>query len=194
MGRSGWLYLLAVAVSLILASCAQPLVSDGTMVDQTGSHVDVNVGKEYSIDHPTFFCNGPPGPFSNSLLGAQPCQTLKSGRFRISARTHGSIVDGYQVEVEDKGPAWISESSLLGLVFEKSHDRRIATAKAECDKRGGVTIGMTRAQVYASCWGKPLRVNKTIGSYGTHEQLIYGGSNYLYLENGILRSIQTSSR
>lgn len=38
-------------------------------------------------------------------------------------------------------------------------------------------------------WGEPLDINTTTGSYGTHEQWVYGTS-YLYFENGILTTIQ----
>lgn len=59
---------------------------------------------------------------------------------------------------------------------------------------GGVTRGMTAKQVrYA--WGAPTKVNKSVGSYGTHEQWVYHHSNnrsqYVYLENGIVTAIQT---
>lgn len=67
-----------------------------------------------------------------------------------------------------------------------------ARKKADCDRRGGVSVGMTRAQVYASCWGKPERINKTITGSHTREQLVYHGYNYLYLVDGVLSSIQTS--
>ena len=56
-------------------------------------------------------------------------------------------------------------------------------------KRQGVSIEMTKEQVLASSWGRPQKVNKTHGSFGTHEQWVYGGG-YLYFENGILTSVQ----
>ena len=39
-------------------------------------------------------------------------------------------------------------------------------------------------------WGKPDDINTTIGSYGTHEQWVYGNGYYLYFENGKLTNIQ----
>jgi hypothetical protein len=55
----------------------------------------------------------------------------------------------------------------------------------------GVSIGMTAEQVRKSSWGKPKSINETITARGKHEQWVYGGG-YLYLENGVLTSIQTS--
>jgi hypothetical protein len=38
-------------------------------------------------------------------------------------------------------------------------------------------------------WGAPSDINRTVGSWGVHEQWIYGDT-YLYFENGILKSWQ----
>ncbi|GAH38631.1 unnamed protein product [marine sediment metagenome] len=51
---------------------------------------------------------------------------------------------------------------------------------------------MTKEQVEVS-WGKPRDINKSVGSWGVHEQWIYrkfSHSTYLYFENGILTSWQ----
>lgn len=68
----------------------------------------------------------------------------------------------------------------------------IPTPKASTKNKGksGVSIGMTKADVLASSWGKPQRINKTTNAYGTHEQWVYGNGNYLYFENGLLTTIQ----
>ncbi|MBY6931687.1 1,4-beta-N-acetylmuramidase [Clostridium botulinum] len=54
----------------------------------------------------------------------------------------------------------------------------------------GVSIGMTEDQVLVSNWGRPNEINKTTTKYGTYEQWVYDGYNYLYFENGILTTIQ----
>ncbi len=53
-----------------------------------------------------------------------------------------------------------------------------------------VSIGMSKEHVLLS-WGKPRNINKSIGGWGVHEQWVYP-NRYLYFENGILTSIQTS--
>jgi hypothetical protein len=63
------------------------------------------------------------------------------------------------------------------------------TKNAIIARREGVSIGMTKEQVLASAWGRPKKVNKTHGSFGTHKQWVSGGG-YLYIENGILSSVQ----
>lgn len=58
---------------------------------------------------------------------------------------------------------------------------------------GNIKIGMTEEQVLAS-WGKPDRVNRSVGIWGVHEQWIYEVSYYnqiyVYVENGKLSSWQ----
>jgi hypothetical protein len=75
-------------------------------------------------------------------------------------------------------------------VVERKAKAKAAAAATAWKARGGVRVGMTAKQVLSSNWGRPESVNRTTGSYGTHEQWVYGGGNYLYFENGILTSIQ----
>ena len=58
-----------------------------------------------------------------------------------------------------------------------------------------VAVGMTRDEVVRS-WGRPDKINASVGSYGRHEQWIYRRANiadsqYVYLEDGVVRSIQS---
>lgn len=55
-----------------------------------------------------------------------------------------------------------------------------------------VQIGMPQELVEIA-WGKPDRVNDTIYSRGKHSQWVYrDGSQYVYFEDGICTSIQSS--
>jgi hypothetical protein len=53
---------------------------------------------------------------------------------------------------------------------------------------GWVQTGMTAQQLRAS-WGAPEDINRTVGSWGVHEQWVYSGS-YVYLEDGVVTSFQ----
>jgi hypothetical protein len=55
--------------------------------------------------------------------------------------------------------------------------------------QGEVSIGMTADQVRLS-WGKPEKVNATLSSQNQREQWVYG-KQYLYMQNGLLKSMQT---
>jgi hypothetical protein len=74
-----------------------------------------------------------------------------------------------------------------------------AEARANILKKYGITdgqkilnkkiwLGMTDDMARLS-WGKPSDINRSVGSWGVHEQWIYGNT-YLYFENGILTSWQ----
>lgn len=52
------------------------------------------------------------------------------------------------------------------------------------------SIGMTKEEVLNSNWGKPTDINKTTTKYGVHEQWIYNGFKYIYLDDGVVTSIQ----
>jgi hypothetical protein len=72
-----------------------------------------------------------------------------------------------------------------------SREARVATAIAK--KR--VFIGMTDTEIVRS-WGKPDKINRSISDRNVNEQWIYERDNssrsqYLYVENGVLRSIQS---
>lgn len=51
-------------------------------------------------------------------------------------------------------------------------------------------VGMTADEVRNSTWGNPSHINKTITVNGTSEQWVYGGNRYIYLDNGVVTSIQ----
>jgi len=51
-------------------------------------------------------------------------------------------------------------------------------------------IGMTASEIRLSNWGSPKDINRTTTKYGVREQWVYGGSQYIYLEDGIVTSIQ----
>lgn len=51
-----------------------------------------------------------------------------------------------------------------------------------------IWIGMTKEMLIES-WGRPNDINRTVGSWGVHEQCIYS-SAYIYIENGVVTSWQ----
>jgi len=86
----------------------------------------------------------------------------------------------------DVGAKYQSEIPKLMAAAEKQE----AAAEARRKRSEGVRIGMSKADVLASNWGKPERINRTTNAYGTREQWVYGSGNYLYFEDDVLVSIQ----
>lgn len=56
---------------------------------------------------------------------------------------------------------------------------------------GRIMIGMPAHLVEVS-WGKPKHINRTITGVGITEQWVYGAGDYVYIDNGRVRAIQTS--
>jgi hypothetical protein len=58
---------------------------------------------------------------------------------------------------------------------------------------GWIREGLSAQQIRES-WGAPDHINRSQGSFGVHEQWVYGESGYayVYLEDGIVSSWQTS--
>lgn len=54
---------------------------------------------------------------------------------------------------------------------------------------GRIRIGMTEEMVLLA-WGFPARVNTTLNANGKLQQWVYGSGNYVYLQNGIVTTIQ----
>lgn len=80
-----------------------------------------------------------------------------------------------------------------------AHERRIAEYRRRGWSEeviraviaGRIFVGMTGAQVRAA-WGAPGGINRSVNSYGVHEQWVYGLGNYVYVEGGVVTSFQTS--
>lgn len=67
-------------------------------------------------------------------------------------------------------------------------------AKFDAMIDGKVMRGMSESQVQ-NAWGRPTKINRSVGSYGTHEQWVYdrgrNGAQYIYFENGVVTSMQS---
>ena len=82
------------------------------------------------------------------------------------------------------------------LIAKQQKTKRLATltkkygsANAKKILNGYVVIEFSK-QMCREAWGEPNSINTSTGSWGTHEQWVYGSGNYLYFENGKLSSIQ----
>ena len=66
-----------------------------------------------------------------------------------------------------------------------------AAAKAECKRRGSVRLGMSEAQVLASCFGSPTGKITTITAHAVRDKWVYGDEGaLLYFDNGKLVRIR----
>mgnify|MGYP001387884013 CR=1 FL=1 len=56
-------------------------------------------------------------------------------------------------------------------------------------KSGRIKLGISSCAALAAMGSEPKHINRSVGSYGIHEQWVYS-SMYLYFEDGILTSWQ----
>jgi hypothetical protein len=149
------------------------------------------VGKDYWITALLRLCEGP-----SSL---HCLQFLQSGmRVKVDGLVPNhsevagtSIDDPYFHIVMDGG-----RSGFVSAVILSSATTNIdpATAAAECKKKGGPKLGMTAAQVKASCWGPPLLVNAKMRKTGKYEQYVYGDGKFVQIRDGIVTSVSVKGR
>lgn len=90
------------------------------------------------------------------------------------------------------------ETKARKLADEKEAKQKIATAKADANQRAWEaspypSIGMSSSQVESSRWGSPDKVNTTVTAGGTSEQWVYRDFGYVYLQNGVVTTIQKNN-
>ena len=86
--------------------------------------------------------------------------------------------DDYEVKVE-------ADNKKQAEADAKAEEEQ-AKAKAKTE---GARIGMTKEEVLNSSWGRPESINRTITDSGVSEQWVYY-NRYVYIENGVVTSIQ----
>lgn len=110
----------------------------------------------------------------------------------------------YQVKADDGGAGYIkfdlgadafrAVDVIAELKEQEAERARRQRADAECRRRGAPRIGMSLAQVRATCWGEPNHVNRTETAGAIRDQLVFGDDRYVYIVNGTVTSIQASGK
>ncbi len=123
---------------------------------------------------------------SRGKLIADLQTSLKTGKY------HPAIGNALEFEkvADEEFLALLSRARAADEKQSAANLKRLEAENRVAAKKKGVSIGMTREQVKGSSWGRPESVNTTTSAYGSREQWVYGGRNYLYFENGVLVTIQ----
>ena len=160
-----------------LASAADRYVGQTLFPDPKHKFQICDAPIDYSKPLPRCHIPKPNGPIK--ILS----ETMQSTRYV-------TMKNGYEVQESDGKIGYVRTTDPI-FMLTQDDKKKAAAAATECNRKGGVSVGMTASQVFSSCWGKPRRVNTTITARGKHEQWVYGGG-YLYLDDGVVTSIQTS--
>lgn len=99
---------------------------------------------------------------------------------------------GTETPVEKAARTKRLEDSRVATAAKVSKQPLSASSAGQCalGRRGQVSIGMSASDVLDHGWCRPNSVNRTTTAYGTSEQWVYGGRNYLYFKDGTLTSVQ----
>lgn len=113
----------------------------------------------------------------------QPQQNVQTQPTTAASLPSAIATPGPSPSSEDE-QAWVARVNA-----ELEHQRQVVSSSPPCD----LVLGMTEGRVL-DCLGAPNHVNRSVGSWGVHEQWVYGSYTwyssltYLYFENGILTS------
>jgi hypothetical protein len=144
------------------------------------------VGKDYWITALLRLCEGP--STLHCLQFLQRGTRLKvDGLVPNHSEAAGITSDQpyFHVAVDD-GRSGFVDAVILSNATTATNP---VAAAAECKKNGNPKLGMTAAQVKASCWGPPLFVNAKMRKTGKYEQYVYGDNKSVSLRDGIVTSV-----
>jgi hypothetical protein len=131
------------------------------------------------------------------IFGDTRCERVKSGKFVSDGSEPKKFRMGSSIGTFPSGEMHhaIFSDGRTGFIDDiefkyetTTHDP--ALVAADCKRRGDPKIGMTTKEVIATCWGRPHHVNRTENSNVISDQFVYGNGRYVYLENGVVRSVQ----
>lgn len=114
----------------------------------------------------------------------------KEGNFFLANYTCKEYIpDYYYGEMADEILTFKNEIAIKSEQQLEEESIKATEKKKEDLAAHRIWIGMSKEEAEIS-QGKPNDINRSVGSWGTHEQWCYPGGVYLYFENGRLTSWQ----
>ncbi len=188
---------ITLLATLCLGACASSNLNSLTFEAPKQQKYQVGEKRYLSLYSDMMVWDGPPSSNKYEVFGTgtgTPTSGRRNGRLGFAIESYTPPPnEGYSIKFDNGKLGWVNEFDLLLSDNEEDHHKFVAEEnreKAECNRKGGVSVGMTAAQARASCWGSPRSINKTTIAAGTREQWVYGGGNYVYINNGVVTSIQ----
>ena len=106
-----------------------------------------------------------------------------------------SFTEEYMVPPIDEELGWKhinngAYKEMIDMIDDVDQELALEKQLIENAKGKNPSLGMTKAEVEASLWGMPEKINRSVNQYHTREQWVYGQGQYLYFTDGILTSFQ----
>lgn len=135
-------------------------------------------------------CLGATLSVGNVQAGQEQCAWIS----RIEDANFSRILDNVEclrnpnalncIRTADQSPPMIEEERLKRIKALPIDQERKASLRSK-----HIWIGANE-EMACLAWGKPNDVNRTITRSMLYEQWVYGGKNFLYLEDGVVTAIQ----
>ncbi len=171
----------AVIAIFTLSYCANAQAAPRTAEDIRAEALAKHAGKKLWI-------NDYMGVVDVCSFPARDCSRKLTTSFAVTDLVNADGWSNFELTTADGRKFYTRwNNDIYFVTYDPVAKSRAATA--DCSRRGQPKIGMTRDQIVATCWGKPIATNRTITSDTVREQLVYS-NGYLYLTNGILTTIQ----
>jgi hypothetical protein len=171
--------------AIAIAGCA-----DTALLNTGDQDIDSDaLNKRYWINPksvPIFVCQSTGYPAKT-----EGCEERTGGSFvvdRVFAGQYGWKYD--HVTFDDGKSGYIRDYEKVRFLSEDPLLTAAKEAEGECKQRGEPRIGMSIAEVVATCWGRPAQIKPVNGANGAQQQYVYGSGKSLYFTNGILAKIE----
>lgn len=123
-------------------------------------------------------------------LGLLAEEATKTAPARLRSLDISSFCAYYGAVLRGNAPNDYVNVKNAARLFATEAKRRGVSVNKDLVLSERIRIGINQCTLFAS-WGYPDDVNRTVGAWGTHSQLVYGQFGpYVYLENGVVRSFQ----
>ena len=177
----------AALMTLAFMAIASPAVA-GIVECSVEKDCNSLVGKRLWIVVP----RGNPNPVEVTFRRHDWDNSLKlwSGSFIVTSIAHGPNPENqdFVVKLPDGRTGWVgTDQSIFLRLSDPVADAK--NARADCEQRGPPKLGMTSAELLASCWGKPLRVVKITTASGVEENFVYGAGHNVKFTDGKVSEI-----
>lgn len=157
--------------------------------------ISVNAMQTIEVEKPVFVSFASE---NNAFLSSEKTDLKKDQKDQVlvdnSDKKILEIIEEFRVASELRMQDLLNESKESSAKYEKirkEEEEKRLEFERQLAKKPNARIGMTKNQILnQSNWGQPYDINTTIDAYGTFEQWIYDGDQYLYFTNGRLTTIQ----
>lgn len=146
------------------------------ITDYTNDFFKVKTGKDYGF------------VLASMVKETEEIYLLQKTKMKIEEQVANEKFRQEQLSIQKKREEKAKEDETKREIRKNSLIEKFGKVNAQKILDEKIWLGMTDKMARES-WGNPKEINRSVGSWGIHEQWIYNNT-YLYFENGLLTSWQ----